>query len=579
MTKQKYLASHVKLFGLGLLLFLFGLIFVITFHSSAKADAATLLKHPDNSLRSIIKHDHRMVCSSPALGHASCAAEISTNTKGNPLTETPATSGAYGPTAFHTAYNLPCTPGGSVASACSTPSTYGPDTIAIVDAGNFSTGVSGLNTSLGDYDTYYGIAACTTSDGCLNVVNETGASSPLPTYTGWSDEIALDVESAHMVCQTCAIVLVEASDTLTSDLAQAELTAATFDPVSISNSWSGDDDTPYNSDFEDEGIAVVSATGDGGSVSNGQDWPADLPDVVAVSGTTLQLNSDDTWNSETVWDDSGGGCSINYAAPSWQTSLSNWASAGCGSYKAFGDVSADADPNTGAAVNMNGSWYESGGTSLATPMIAAMFALSGGVSSGTIAPSVPYANSVSNAADFHDITSGTDCSGSNITHCTAGTGFDTPSGLGSPDGISGFGNLPAEPTLSAKTINQNQIDLSWTASNGVSGYHLYRNGTLIDTTSSTSYNDSGLTPNTTYNYYVIAYTSGGTGSLASQTASAFSAYPADINEDGHINLLDLSDLASEYGECNASLGRSDINGDGCVNLLDLSLLASAYDSE
>lgn len=577
MTRNNSYFSYFKLFGLCFVLLLLVLVSTIVLHSNAKADSITK-KDKHEALRAIIQHHHKAVCGKPSPGRVSCDAEISTESSGNLLNETPSDSGAYGPTAFHTAYNLPCTPGGSVAASCSTPNTFGPETIAIVDAGNFSSGVSGLNTSLSDYDSYYSIASCSTTDGCLTVVNQNGSGSSLPTYTGWSDEIALDVESAHMVCQTCAIVLVEASDTLTSDLAQAELTAETYDPASISNSWSGSDDTPYNSDFEDNGVAVVSATGDTGSVSNGQDWPADLPDVVGVAGTTLQLNSDDTWNSETVWNDSGGGCSINYAAPSWQTSLSNWSSAGCGSYKAFGDVSADADPNTGAAINMNGSWYESGGTSLATPIIASIFALDGGVASGTVASSVLYTDYASNSSYFHDVTSGNDCTGSNVTHCSAGTGFDTPSGLGTPSGLNGFSNLPAEPTLSAKTINQNQINLSWTASANVTGYYVYRNGTKIDTTSSTSYNDTGLTPNTTYNYYVVAYNSSGQDSLDSPV-SAFSAYPADINEDGHINLLDLSDLASEYGQCGANLGRDDINQDGCVNLLDLSILASAYNSE
>jgi hypothetical protein len=49
--------------------------------------------------------------------------------------------------------------------------------------------------------------------------------------------------------------------------------------------------------------------------------------------------------------------------------------------------------------------------------------------------------------------------------------------------------------------------------------------------------------------------------------------------DGHIDLLDLSLLASKYGQCGAGLGRADLNNDGCVDLLDLSLLASKYGSE
>ena len=108
---------------------------------------------------------------------------------------------------------------------------------------------------------------------------------------------------------------------------------------------------------------------------------------------------------------------------------------------------------------------------------------------------------------------------------------------------------------------------------------VYRDGTQIATTSTTTYTDGSLIPNTSYDYQVVAYDSSGNTSLPSIAVSAFTAYPADINEDGHIDLLDLSLLAASYGQCSPSVGRADINQDGCVNLLDLSLLAQAYGSE
>jgi subtilase family serine protease len=533
------------------------------------------------SIRPITYRPYKYICSAPRANHARCLAQESLAANGQPLTGSPALSG-YGPTQFHTAYNLPCTPGGAVASVCSAPSTFGPETIAIVDAGNFSTGTSGLQTSLSNYDTNYDLPACTLSNGCLDVVNQSGSTSSLPSDQGWSDEIALDVEVAHMVCQTCKIVLVEANSDLTSDLATSNVTAATFNPISISNSWGSSVDQSFlDSDFTPTGIADVVATGDNGSVSNGASWPADVPDVTAVAGTTLQINSDNTWNSESVWDDSGGGCSDYYNAPLWQTSLSNWNTAGCGSYRSFGDVSADADPSTGAAININSTWYQYGGTSLATPIIASIYALADGIPSGTTAVSIPYSSY--SGANFHDVTSGSDCDGSNVTHCTAGVGFDTPSGLGTPDGINGFSLLPTQPTdLVATTVDQNHINLSWTGSSGgdgIAGYHVYRNGIEVGTVANTTFSDSGLTPNTTYSYYVVAYDNNDDLSPASSSVSSFSAYPSDINEDGHINLLDLSILASKYGESGPGLGRADINGDGVVNLLDLSILASNYGSE
>ncbi len=532
-------------------------------------------------LRAIVHHNSKHVCGTTKKGRVRCLAEISVGSTGKPLTGSPDNSGSYGPEQFHTAYNLPCTPGGSVASTCSTPSSFGPETVAIVDAGNFSSGTSGLNTSLQTYDQLYSLPACSTSNGCLNVVNQTGSSSSLPPDAGWSDEIALDVETAHMVCQTCKILLVEATNNSASNLAASVTEAATFDPVAISNSWGTSTDvTSLDADFDLPGIAVVASTGDNGSVSSGEAWPADNPNVVAAAGTTLQLNYDDTWASESVWSSSGGGCSDRYTAPSWQSSRSDWSSNGCGSYRAFGDVSADADPSTGAAISIGTSWYEIGGTSLSAPLVASMFALAKGVASGTTASSVPYA--AFKSSNSHDISNGSDCTGTHTTHCTASTGFDTPSGLGSPNGISGFISLPTQPSLTAETVDQNHVHLSWTASSaidGIGGYHIYRGGSEIATVSTTSYSDSGLTPNTNYSYDVVAYDTAGDLSQPSSSQTAFTAYPEDINEDTHIDLLDLSLLASKYGQSGASVGRADINGDGKVDLLDLSLLASKYGSE
>ncbi|MGH7192978.1 MAG: S53 family peptidase, partial [Candidatus Saccharimonadales bacterium] len=355
----------------------------------------------------------------------------------------PDSSGGYGPVEFHTGYQLPCKPGGSVASTCSSPASFGPQTIAIVDAGGYG---GSLSSDLQTYDSYYGLPACTIANGCLRVLNQSGNTSPLPSQvsTGWSEEIALDVEMAHMVCQTCKITLVEANDDFISSLSAAENTAAGLSPVAISNSWGSDTDlSSYDNDFKHNGMAVVAATGDNGTLSGGQSWPADIPQVVAATGSTLQLNTDNSWASETVWSGSGGGCSVTYGAPSWQTSRADWASGGCGGSRAFGDVSADADPSTGSAIVFGSSWYLVGGTSLSTPLIASMYALADNVPAGTAAVTLPYQNA--SASTLRDITSGNDCTGSGQPHCTAKAGFDVPSGLGAPKGLGLFGgsSLPA----------------------------------------------------------------------------------------------------------------------------------------
>ena len=579
----KHLKHNIHFVLLGVSLIVIVSLFMGTTTTPAKASSGTVSQNYLKLPRTIHRHAERNICSIPAPNKARCLSEVSIGNNGAPITGTPATSGSFGPVEFHTAYNLPCTPGGSVASICTTPTTYGPQTIAIVDAGNFSTGTSGIESSLQSYDTYYGIPQCTIANSCLNVVSQTGSTSSLPADAGWSDEIMLDVESAHMICQTCKILLVEANDAYTSDLATANNEAASFNPVSISNSWSSSADQPsYDSSFNHPGIAEIASTGDTGTVSNGASWPSDSPNVIGASGTTLQIHNDNTWSSETVWSGSGGGCSNYYSAPSWQSSLAVWGSNGCGSYKAFGDISADADPNTGAAIYISGTWYEYGGTSLSSPLIASMFALSGGLTPGSSAANILYSSN--KPSNFHDVTVGNDCVTGLTTHCTASTGFDTPSGLGTPNGIGGFSSTaPSQPTnLVATTIDQTHINLNWTAStasNGLSGYYIYRNNVKVATVATNSYNDSGLTPNTTYQYYIVAYDTLNNISVASTTINATASYPADINQDGHIDLLDLSILAGKWNQTGAGIGRADINKDGKVDLLDLSILAGQYGSE
>ena len=103
------------------------------------------------------------------------------------------------------------------------------------------------------------------------------------------------------------------------------------------------------------------------------------------------------------------------------------------------DVSADANPNTGAAVydtiryQGQSGWFQVGGTSLSSPIIAAVYALAGNGTS-TVDGSYPY----SHTSGLFDVTSGSNgtCGGSYL--CTGKVGYDGPSGLGAPKGITGF---------------------------------------------------------------------------------------------------------------------------------------------
>ena len=194
--------------------------------------------------------------------------------------------------------------------------------------------------------------------------------------------------------------------------------------------------------FNHPGVVITVSSGDDGY---GVEYPASSPNVVAVGGTSLTVTSGPsgyTWGGETAWTGTGSGCSLYETKPMWQTD-----SAGC-SKRTVVDVSADADPNTGAAVYATygySGWVQVGGTSLASPLIAAVYALSGNTSNGNAPYGAP-------AGSLHDVMTGSNgsCGGSYL--CTAGGGYDGPTGLGTPNGLVGFGGSPPPPPSADYTL-------------------------------------------------------------------------------------------------------------------------------
>ena len=373
----------------------------------------------------------KAVCPTPARGHAAClSVAIVGERTTQALTTTPT---GYGPAQLHGGYEL----------ATEAPN---PQTIAIVDAFNDPSIRSDLTT----YDTTYGIpdlpsCTATITGGCLLQVNQKGETSHLPVREpGWDLEISLDVETAHELCQNCKIDLVEAKTSSMRNLATAEMEAVKLGATVISNSWGTNGESIaellFNSDFNHPGIAVVAASGDNGYRRFG--FPASSPDVIAAGGTTLYLNQTAggyAWASEESWSGSGSGCSAYFSARPWQPLASGWPSSQCGSKRGVTDVSADANPETGAAVydsipfEGQSGWSQVGGTSLSSPIIASVYALAGNASGAEYPASVPYANTGS----LHDITAGP-ATGVCLTACKPRTGYDTPTGLGSPVGTTAF---------------------------------------------------------------------------------------------------------------------------------------------
>jgi subtilase family serine protease len=366
----------------------------------------------------------RPVCPGPAAAtDARCDAHVVTDSKGAP--QAASAPKGYGPAQFRGAYGLPA----------SAPS---PQTIAIVDAYDDPKVESDLNA----YSSQFGLPACTTANGCFAKVNQEGKTGPYPrSDSGWALEIALDVEVAHAVCPNCKILLVEASSASLANLEAAVNTAASLGATEISNSYggsefSGESDSAYNH----PGIVVTVASGDSGYGSFG--FPAASPHVVAVGGTTLTLGAGNTYGGESAWNGAGSGCSSYLAAPAWQTADANWALTGCGTKRGVADVAADANPSSGAAVydtvkyQGRSGWFQVGGTSLSSPLIAAVYALAGGAPS-LYPASALYPHQLDSPASLHDVTSGSTGSCSTII-CNAASGYDGPTGVGTPNGIGAF---------------------------------------------------------------------------------------------------------------------------------------------
>ena len=355
----------------------------------------------------------RAVCPGAPAGTARCHARVVTDARGNPQATTSPTG--YGSVQFQTAYGL------------TSATTGAGQTIAIVDAYDNPRAESDLSF----YSSTYGLPACTTANGCFKKVNQTGGSRYPRADQGWALEISLDVQIAHAICPNCSLLLVEAKSNSFSNLLAAE-DYATAHATVVSNSWGGSEssgETSYDSHFNRPGVPITVSSGDSGY---GVEYPAASPYVNAVGGTTLNLNSDNTRANETAWSGAGSGCSGYEPKPAWQND------AGC-IRRTVADVSADADPNTGASVydsygyQGQSGWFQVGGTSLAAPLIAGVYALAGngGLSA---AGSYPY----SHASSLYDVTSGSNgtCGGSYL--CSAGSGYDGPTGLGTPSGTGAF---------------------------------------------------------------------------------------------------------------------------------------------
>jgi len=357
----------------------------------------------------------------PADGFAACHSKLSAlrHRSGDvvPAASVTYTSG-YAPIDLIKAYQLPLTGGAGV-------------TLAIVDAYASPTAQSDLDA----YRSRFGLPPITVTQ-----VNQNGGSiSSVSGDTGWGQEEALDLDMASAICPSCKLLYVGGNSASFADLGAAVNTAVRLGATIVSNSYGASEfasESSYAAPYNQPGVAITVSSGDSGY---GVQFPASASTVTAVGGTTLSRASNSRGFTESVWSGAGSGCSAYITKPKWQTDPS------C-SRRTVADVSAVADPNTGVAVydsygsTGGANWLVFGGTSVAAPIIAGVYGLAGNASIIGTGASYTYAHPTS----LFDVTTGSNgqcVRGKNTAGaylCTGVTGFDGPTGLGTPHGVGAF---------------------------------------------------------------------------------------------------------------------------------------------
>jgi hypothetical protein len=307
----------------------------------------------------------------------------------------------------------------------------------------------------------------------LTVVNQYGQTCLLPSVDpagpggdNWEVETELDVEWAHAIAPGAQIILVETNSDALSALMAGVATAASRPGVSVvSMSWGyvegqsvlASDEAAYDSTFTTAGVTFLASTGDHGAAN--AVYPAFSPNVLAVGGSSLYLNADNSYNNETGWGyysdtlgtfiGGGGGISQYETEPAYQLGVQSTG------YRTTPDVSFVANPATGAWIadpyNLDPSnpWEVAGGTSLSAPCWAGLIALvnQGRAGAGEAALNTATPTEAQQdlyrlpQSDYHVISSG-------YNGYTAQAGYNLVTGLGTPvanllvpDLISG--NFPA----------------------------------------------------------------------------------------------------------------------------------------
>jgi subtilase family serine protease len=341
-------------------------------------------------------------------------------------------------------YGLVTVTTGCIPGSVTSVSSGGSKAIAIVDAYDYPTAYSDLVV----YSQQFKLPQPTSA---TFTVAYQGTTAPKPdpncaAYGGWdcwASESALDIEMAHAMAPSAHLYLVEANSSSNADLYAAVAKAVTLVKAAgggeVSMSWGGGEfPTEASSDsvFTGTNVVFFASSGD----SEGTIYPSVSPNVIAVGGTTISRNpSTMAFQSETAWEDTGGGFSAYELRPAFQAGVATKV----GTHRGVPDVAAVGNPRTGVWVynsfdnTYSGqlyAWNIFGGTSVAAPLWAGIVNHAGHFSASTAAEeTLIYANATV-AADFRDITAG-NCG--YYDGYPAVAGWDTCSGNGAPLGTVG----------------------------------------------------------------------------------------------------------------------------------------------
>jgi hypothetical protein len=403
---------------------------------SAPAIASAAAAHPGShtaQARPALPAGERYACPAVPVGQMACMSIIKTSAGSGfaALAGIPAAQAALTPSDLRRAYKL----------VTISPRNGRGRIVGIVDAFNDPHAEADLKV----YRSHFHLPPCTKSNGCLRILNEHGKSSPLPrANVGWALEESLDLDMVSAICPLCHITLIESSTASDTNLGISENTAIARGARYVSNSWGNFEFAGENSFthfFNHPGHVINFASGDLGF---GPTFPADLQFVTSVGGTALHHASNSRGWTESVWGTSANsprkgtasGCSVSQAKPSWQrvdATIPN----GCQN-RTENDASAVADPNTGVVVydtyHLPGP-VQVGGTSASTPIITGIYALAGAPVKNTYPAEYMYLKS----SHLFDVTSGANGTCGAATYlCHGITGYDGPTGLGTPNGTAAF---------------------------------------------------------------------------------------------------------------------------------------------